>query len=350
MNGKRFQRRRRTRPDDRAQALGEQDSSSPPEGPPVQEIFTRPCFTKDMIDPKKSLFDEDGNPRPALTTTLDNVLRLQRPLALSIVKKLREAHPDETPAQIHKRLDRAYLRDITAIGGVTGASAFVPGVGTITSMSLSALAVGGYMERTALYAQAVAELHGVHVHDPETARSMVMAIMLGEEGSQLMNTVLLQTGKASGVSNKWGMLLGNSSGGKMFSVERTIRNLFIRRFLSRQTGALLGRALPFGVGAVVGGGANLALGKDVVRNTRNAFGDAPAYFPTELMITPRAPRVKSEEDESPESTRSERGQIVDKAGSILKGAGKIAGKAAGKVFTRGKGHDTETENRPMLER
>ena len=87
-----------------------------------------------MIDPKKSLFDEDGNPRPALTTTLDNVLRMQRPLALSIVKKLREAHPDETPAQIHKRLDRAYLRDITAIGGVTGASAFVPGVGTITSM------------------------------------------------------------------------------------------------------------------------------------------------------------------------------------------------------------------------
>ena len=159
-----------------------------------------------MLDPKKSLFDEDGNPRPALTTTLDNVLRMQRPLALSIVKKLREAHPDETPEQIHKRLDRTYLRDITAIGGVTGASAFVPGVGTVTSMSLSALAVGGYMERTALYAQAVAELHGVHVHDPETARSMVMAIMLGEEGSQLMNTVLLQTGKASGVSNKLSLI------------------------------------------------------------------------------------------------------------------------------------------------
>ena len=87
-----------------------------------------------------------------------------------------------------------------------------------------------------------------------------------------------------------------------------------------------------------------------MRNTRRAFGDAPAYFPTELMITPRAPRVKSEEDESPESTRGERGQLVDKAGSILKGAGKVASKAAGKVFTRGKGHDTETENRPMLER
>lgn len=293
-----------------------------------------------MLDPKKSLFDEDGNPRPALTTTLDNVLRMQRPLALSIVKKLREAHPDETPEQIHKRLDRTYLRDITAIGGVTGASAFVPGVGTVTSMSLSALAVGGYLERTALYAQAVAELHGVHVHDAETARSMVMAIMLGDEGSQLMNTVLLQTGKASGVSNKWGMLLGNSSGGKMFSVERTIRNMFIRRFLTRQTGALLGRALPFGVGAVVGGGANLSLGKDVVRNTRRAFGDAPAYFPAELMITPRAPRVQGGDGSEGSST----GGV---AGSLLKGV-KGAGKAAGKVFTRGKGHDTETGHRRML--
>ena len=119
---------------------------------------------------------------------------------------------------------------------------------------------------------------------------MVMAIMLGEEGSQLMNTVLLQTGKATGVSGRWGMLLGGKSSGKMFSVERAIRNMFIKRFLARQTGAFLGRALPFGVGAVVGGGANYGLGKDVVKNTREAFGDAPPFFPLELMVEPRAPK------------------------------------------------------------
>lgn len=249
-----------------------------------------------MLDAKKSLFDDNGNPRPALTNTLDTVLRLQRPLALSIVKKLCAAHPHETPEQIHRRLDRQYLRDVTTIGGVTGASAFMPGVGTVTSMGLSALAVGGYLERTALYAQAVAELHGVHVKDPDLARSMVMAIMLGEEGSQLMNTVLLQTGKATGVSNRWGMLLGGKASGKTFSVERTIRNMFIKRFLSRQAGAFLGRALPFGVGAVVGGGANLSLGKAVVKNTRAAFGDAPAFFPLELMVTPRAPKFEVAED------------------------------------------------------
>ena len=260
-----------------------------------------------MLDPKKSLFDDNGNPRPALTKTLDTVLRVQRPLALSMVKSLRAAHPDETPEKILRRLERNYLRDVTAIGGVTGASAFVPGIGTVTSMSLSALAVGGYLERTALFAQAVAELHGVHVENPEVARSMVMAIMLGEEGSQLMNTVLLQTGKAGGVSNRWGTLLGGKSAGKTFSVERTIRNMFIKRFLTRQSGALLGRALPFGVGAVVGGGANLALGRDVVKSARNAFGDAPAFFPAELMLTPRAPKFTSDEQKNshgPKVTRA----------------------------------------------
>ena len=265
-----------------------------------------------MLDPKKSLFDDNGNPRPALTKTLDTVLRVQRPLALSMVKSLRAAHPDETPEKILRRLERNYLRDVTAIGGVTGTSAFVPGIGTVTSMSLSALAVGGYLERTALFAQAVAELHGVHVENPEVARSMVMAIMLGEEGSQLMNTVLLQTGKASGVSNRWGTLLGGKSAGKTFSVERTIRNMFIKRFLTRQSGALLGRALPFGVGAVVGGGANLALGRDVVKSARNAFGDAPAFFPAELMLTPRAPKFTSDEQKNshgPKVTRALTGKF-----------------------------------------
>ena len=47
-----------------------------------------------------------------------------------MVKKFRAAHPHETPEQILRRLDRQYLRDVTAIGGVTGVSAFVSGIDT----------------------------------------------------------------------------------------------------------------------------------------------------------------------------------------------------------------------------
>lgn len=236
----------------------------------------------------KSAFDEDGQPKPAITKALDTVLRVQRPMVVGMVKKLREKYPTESPAQIQKRLEKQYIRDVTVGGGAVGASAFIPGIGTAASVGLSALAIGGYLERTAIFAQAVAELNGVEIKDDEASRAMVMAIMLGEDGSALMNTMLAQSTGASGVTKKWGMMMGKNDG-KGFSVERTLRNMFIKRFLTRQSGALVGRALPFGIGAVVGGGANLALGKKVIQATQEAFGDAPATFP-ESLITDRAPK------------------------------------------------------------
>ena len=119
-----------------------------------------------------------------------------------------------------------------------------------------------------------------------------MGIMLGEDGASLMNSLLAQSGKASGISNKWGLMMGRKDSGKIFSVERTIRNMFVKRFLTRQSGALLGRALPFGIGAVVGGGANLALGRQVIKSTHEAFGNPPATFPDSLSLKERAPKFE----------------------------------------------------------
>lgn len=244
------------------------------------------------FNPTKNAFDEDGKPKPALTKALDTVLRVQRPLVLSMVKKTREKHPNETPTQIAKRLEQQFIRDVTVGGGAIGASAFIPGIGTVTSVGLSALAVGGYLERTALFAQAIAELHGVDNLGEEATRTLVMGIMLGEDGASLMNSLLAQSGKASGISNKWGLMMGRKDSGKLFSVERTIRNMFVKRFLTRQSGALLGRALPFGIGAVVGGGANLALGRQVIKSTHEAFGNPPATFPDSLSLKERAPKFE----------------------------------------------------------
>ena len=67
--------------------------------------------------------------------------------------------------------------------------------------------------------------------------------------------------------------------------------MFIKRFLTRQSGAMLGRALPFGIGAVVGGGANLAMSRAVVKSTQEAFGPLPASFPPELSEVDRAPKL-----------------------------------------------------------
>jgi len=240
------------------------------------------------MNPLNKAFDEDGKPKPGVNKFLNHVLRVQRPMVIKMLQREREQHPKDTPAQIAKRLTKTYKRSVTVGGGAVGATALVPGIGTIASLGLSSVAVVGYLEATALYAQAMAELHGVHPDDEEQNRTMVMALMLGEDGNQLMSQILANSSRSKGLTNKWGLMLGKSEGNKKFDAGRTIRNMFVKRFLAKQTGAVMGRALPFGIGAVVGGGANLAMSRQVIKATEEAFGEFPAQFPATLDAAARA--------------------------------------------------------------
>lgn len=244
------------------------------------------------FNPLKHAFDDEGRPTPALHNFLDGTLKIQRPVVLRWVKKLRSEHPDETPEQIAKRLERIYIRANTATGGLAGGVAMVPGLGTVASLGVSTLSVGGYLEMTALYSQAIAELHGVSTEDPEQTRAMVMALMLGEDGGDLMKQILSTGAKSRGLTNRWGLMMGSSQSSGSLDVGHKLRNMFIRRFLARQGTAAAGRALPFGIGAVVGGGANFTMSRSVVKNTHEAFGQLPAAFPPELAEVDRAPKTK----------------------------------------------------------
>jgi hypothetical protein len=68
----------------------------------------------------------------------------------------------------------------------------------------------------------------------------------------------------------------------MSGLTDTIRKQFIRRFAASQGASVLGRAIPFGIGAVVGGTGNHLLGRKVVTTARTAFGAPPTEFPASL--------------------------------------------------------------------
>ncbi|RKQ34883.1 di- and tripeptidase [Kocuria tytonis] len=245
------------------------------------------------VNPLNKAFDENGKPKPGVNKFLDHALRIQQPWVVKVLKHLRAQHPDETPEQIAKRARKLYIRSVTAGGGAVGATAAVPGIGTIASLGLSSVAVAGYLEATALYAQAMAELHGVEPQDEQQNRTMIMALMLGEDGQALMGQLLASSSASKSVSSKWGLMLGKSSdSSKRFDVGRTVRNMFIKRFLARQSGAVLGRALPFGLGAVVGGGANLAMARQVIKSADDAFGAFPNEFPVTLGLGDRAEKFE----------------------------------------------------------
>jgi hypothetical protein len=72
------------------------------------------------------------------------------------------------------------------------------------------------------------------------------------------------------------------------AIRSKIQKAFLKNLLKRQGSALLGRALPFGIGAVVGGAGNLMMGRAVVSNAKEAFGPMPDTIPGELKASAAA--------------------------------------------------------------
>lgn len=212
---------------------------------------------------------------------IDRLLSVQRPVVLRHVAALRRRHPKADPERIVRLLEREYLTAVTTGGAAVGASAVIPGVGWGVSLALSGVETAGFLEASALFAQSVAEVHGIVVSDPDRARTLVMAMILGAPGAALVRQLAGEAlGTAPARQAFWGELVTSQvPKAALSNLTGPLKKSFLRRFAASQGTSALGRAVPFGVGAVVGGVGNHTLGRKVVVAGREAFGPAPASWP-----------------------------------------------------------------------
>ena len=245
----------------------------------------------------KSALDEDGNPTEAFEKVVFKTLDIQRPLVLKNIQRLREKHPGDTPDQLAERLSEQYLNAVTGAGAAVGGTAIIPGVGTVAALGLSAAAVVGFLEATALYGQSLAELHGISTADPQRSRAVVMTLMLGDDAKELLREAAGKAGAKQDSMAGLNALMGTSSAaggaGVGAMMMDQLKRRFFKRLLVRQGAGTIGRAVPFGIGAVIGGVGNRAMGKAVVENARQLFGPLPAVIPGEL----RGESVQAEKDD-----------------------------------------------------
>lgn len=208
---------------------------------------------------------------------IDKAQRLQAPAVAKYVRGLREKHPDDSPAQIIARLEKRYLTAVTGSGGAVGATAAVPGVGTIAALGAVTGETVLFLEASALLALAIAEVHGIGVHESEKRKTLVLTVALGEEGLSRLGGVVGTQGGAL-------RSLGRSAapGGTFAKLNRTLTNRIIKKYALKRAPMVIGRLMPAGIGAVIGGAGNLALGKRVVAHAREAFGPAPAQWTQSL--------------------------------------------------------------------
>jgi hypothetical protein len=267
---------------------------------------------------------------PRTVRALDRVLAIQRPVVLAHLRSIRLRHPEATPDQVVRMLERRYLASVTTGGAAVGATAVVPGIGTGVTLALSGVETLGFLEATTLFAQSVAEVHGIPVADPDRARALVLTLMLGKEGVDLVAQLAGQAaGRAPGRDRYWGEMVTKSiPRAAMGPLVDRLKKSFIHQFAARGGASWIGKALPFGIGAALGGAGNNILGRRVLVNSRRAFGVAPADLPPELEPRPGAARFERA------ATRSLRRAGGAVAGGVARGATAVGSTAKRAITIR----------------
>ncbi|MFF0202719.1 hypothetical protein [Streptomyces sp. NPDC005017] len=215
---------------------------------------------------------------------LDKAIDLQTPLVRKNIARARQRNPEATPAQVIRSLERMYVSALTGTGAAVGGTAAAPGVGTGVALALSAGETLSSLELSALFALSVAEVHGVPIDEVERRRTIVMGVMLGGSGSTTIGKVAGRTGQ------HWGrQVVAKVPVETLRQINRVLGPNFITKYGTKQGIIVLGRVAPFGIGAVIGGGANAALAALAVRAGRRAFGQAPESWPGLTPSTPPTP-------------------------------------------------------------
>lgn len=211
---------------------------------------------------------------------LDRAQKLQGPAVKKYVDGIRRKYPDDSPAQIITRLEKRYLTAVTGSGSAVGATAAVPGVGTMTAFGALTGETVLFLEASALLALATAEVHGIPLEDNERRKAFVMAVALGEEGVGVVGRLVGARG--TGALRRLGSGAGPNAG--VTKLNRVLMNKLIKKYGMRRGVMMFGKMLPAGIGAVIGGAGNRTLGRKVIKNAREAFGPAPTNWVIEGSV------------------------------------------------------------------
>jgi hypothetical protein len=231
--------------------------------------------------------DEDpSTAAKVLSQIIERGARVQGPAVKAYVERLREHNPEASPADIIDKLDKHYMAAVMASGAAVGSAAAFPGIGTLVAMSAVAGETVVFLEATAVYVLAVAEVYGIPAEHRERRRALVLAVLVGDDSRHAVAD-LLGTGRTSGA---W---LADGAASLPLPAVSQLNSRLLRYFVKRYTlkrGAIaFGKLLPVGLGAVVGGVGNRMMGKKIVAHAHAAFGNPPARWPSPLHLLP-APR------------------------------------------------------------
>jgi len=186
----------------------------------------------------------------------------------------RANHPEASPQEVLDALEKRFWILSSTAGGSVGAIAAIPVVGTLTAIGLSTVESVGFLEASIFYIIARAELHGLPTDDLMRRQTLVMTILLGGSGQATLTKAVGRT------SNHWAKeVLTRIPAQSLRAVNSVLGHNMITKYGTKQGIIVLGRVIPFGIGAALGGTFGALSARAVMSATDKAFGPLPEDFP-----------------------------------------------------------------------
>lgn len=312
---------------------------------------------------------------------IETAVKGRHSVARRYVRWVRRRNPEATPAEVIKVMERHYLTSIAIAGGLVTAGSIalevglsmIPGAGSATKVvppeagksavkeatkaaALGATKLGGQrvanmlpagdaqlqFEITALYALALADIHGMSLDQAQT-RALVCGLSNDRIGQGQIAAMAADLARSSSSPVDVGKNIATGQQDWTHWAHTLAHCLpagVAQEFLrGMQTGRLEGvrtglgskkqAAVEYGVGALVGGVTRFVFGRKVVDAARKAFADAPAQFPSHLAMVIEE---KPEKDDEPNraltalqnAARSTGSWVSDAAHTIGAGVGTVA--------------------------
>jgi len=226
--------------------------------------------------------------RDQVISWVDTAIGVQDGAVRAHVASVRAGTADATGEQVVQALEGQYLATTSGAGAAVGGAASVPGVGTTLAVGLSVAETVAFLDTTALFAFATAQALGHRVGDMPRRRALLLCALLGDDAIALVGPA------DDGTRAGWGARLVALDDAAVADLNRVTEKWLVTRFGPRQGMLVLGRLVPFGIGAAVGAAGNALTAKGVIARVRSAFAgvtpdvdvtDAPDADAPDAVVT-----------------------------------------------------------------
>jgi hypothetical protein len=226
------------------------------------------------VNPPNLAYSLIVNPKDIALKGLDKALDVNQAVVQRHIARMRASRPNAQPGEIIKSFEKQFMSAVTTLGAAAGASAAVPGVTTGPAIAVNLAEVASFMEAAVLFALSVAGVHGVQVDDVERRRTLIMAVLMGSSGAGIVE-------KAAGrTAPYWGRTFVKAMPMSTINkVNKVLGPRFVTKYGTKQGILVLGREIPLGLGAIIGGGGNALLARAAIGGARRAFGPPPTAWP-----------------------------------------------------------------------